>query len=65
MMSGQHRAGEIIEPNPARLAPITLAMWLGVGMAIPDYFRTATACTANTIGPAILANGFKALAVIK
>jgi hypothetical protein len=34
-------------------------------MAIPDYFRTATACTANTIGPAILANGFKALAVIK
>src|SRR3954470_4156395 len=63
-MSGQHRAGEVIEASHACLAPIPLPVGLGLIKAVSDH-GTAAACGAvNTLRPAMLAYQGEALGIL-
>src|SRR3954454_1502973 len=63
-MSGQHRAGEIVEASRACLAPIPLPVSLDLIKAVSDH-GTAAACGAvDTFRPAMLAHQGEALAIV-
>src|SRR4051812_5556385 len=63
-MSGQHRAGEVVEAPCACLAPIPLPVSLGLIKAVSDH-GTAAACGAvDTLRPAMLAYQGEALGIL-
>src|SRR4051812_42030063 len=63
-MSGQHRAGEVVEAPCACLAPILLPVSLGLIKAVSDH-GTAAACGAvDTLRPAMLAYQGEALGIL-
>src|SRR4051812_16567686 len=61
-MSGQHRAGEVVEASRACLAPIPLPVSLGLIKAVPDHGTAATCGAVDTLRPAMLAYQGEALA---
>src|SRR5215210_4090413 len=65
MVSGQRRAGEVVEAPGAGLAAIALPMRLGVIAPVADHRVTATPGTAHALGPAMLAHQREALGVIQ
>src|SRR4051794_2765568 len=52
MVSGQNSTGQVIEPRPAVLAPVSLPMPLIMAMA--DHGGTGTARAANTVRPSMV-----------
>src|SRR5215203_4478742 len=65
MVSGQRRAGEVVEAPGAGLAAIALPMRLGVIAPVADYPITAAPGTAHALGPAMLAHQCEALGVVQ
>src|SRR5215218_10785969 len=65
MVSGQRRAGEVVEAPSTRLAPIALPMRLGVVAPVADHRIAAAAGTAYTLAPAVLAHQREALGVVQ
>jgi hypothetical protein len=65
MMTGQHRAGEIVEAARTDFAPVTLAMRLCVIAPVANNRTVAASRAANAIGPAMLTHQREALGVIQ
>src|SRR6187455_2272522 len=65
MVSGQRRAGEVVETPGAGLAPIALPMRLGVVAPVADHRIAAAAGAAHALGPAVLAYQREALGVVQ
>src|SRR5919107_5203747 len=65
MVSGQHRAGEVVETPGAGLAAIALPMRLGVVAPVADHRIAAAAGTAHALAPAMLAHQREALGVVQ
>src|SRR3954453_6275646 len=65
MVSGQRRAGEVVEAPGAGLAAIALPSALRVVTPVPDDRIAAAAGTAHAIGPAMLAHQGEALGVVQ
>src|SRR4051812_30891965 len=65
MVSGQHRAGEVVKAPGAGLAAIALPMRLGVVAPVADHRIAAAAGTAHALRPAVLAYQRKALGVVQ
>ena len=63
-MSGQHRAGEIVEACGAGLAPVALPVRLGVVATVAHHGAAAAAGAAHALRPAVLAHQGEALGVI-
>src|SRR5690349_3828607 len=65
MVSGQHRAGEVVKAPSAGLAAIALPMRLGVVAPIADHRIAAAAGAAHALGPAVLAHQRETLGVVQ
>ena len=65
MMTGQHRAGEIVEAARTGFAPVTLAMRLCVVAPVANHHTVAAARAANTIWPAVLTHQREALGIVQ
>src|SRR5690242_20963793 len=65
MVSGQHRAGQVVEPSVARLAQIALPVPLSFVMAVADDHGTVAVRTAHAIRPAMLTHKLKAFGFVQ
>src|SRR5215207_6392394 len=65
MVSGQRRAGEVVEAPGARLAPVALPTRLRVVAPVADHRIAAAAGAAHALGPAVLAHQREALGVVQ
>src|SRR3954447_587840 len=65
MVSGQRRAGEVVEAPGARLASIALPARLRVVAPVADHRTAAAAGAAHALGPAMLAHQREALGVVQ
>src|SRR6476469_5081796 len=65
MVSGQHRAGQVVETPMARLAQIALPMPLSVVMTVADDCGTVAARTAHAIRPAMLTHKLEAFGLVQ
>ena len=64
VMSGQHRAGEVVKAPRAHLAPVSLPVRLGLVKAIADYGTAPAGRAADTLRPAMLAHQGEALGIV-
>ena len=65
MMSGQNRAGQVIEARLAGLAQLALARVPGIVMAVADHVAAVAGRAPHTVRPAMLADQVVALGVIE
>ena len=65
MMTGQHRAGEIVEAARTGFAPVALAMRLCVVAPVANHHTVAASRAANAIWPAVLTHQREALGIIQ
>src|SRR3954467_5373820 len=65
MVSGQHRAGEVVKAPGAGLAPIALPAPLRVIVPVADHRTAVTAGAAHALWPAVLAHEGEALGVVQ
>src|SRR4051794_40948056 len=64
MVSGQHRAGEVVKAPGAGLAPIALPAPLHIIVPVADHRTAVTAGAAHALWPAVLAHKGEALGVV-
>jgi len=64
VMSGQHRAGQVIEASRTRLTPVALPAGLRVVAPVPDDGAAVTCGAARTVRPAVLTHQREALGVV-
>lgn len=65
VMTGQNRAGEIVEARFAVLAQPALARVTGIVPAVPDHVATVARRAPHAIRPAMLADQVEALGVVE
>jgi hypothetical protein len=65
MMTGQHRAGEVVEAPRTRFAPIPLPVPLRVVAPVADHHAAAAPGATNTLWPAMPAHQRKALGIVQ
>ena len=63
-MSGQDRAGQVVEARSGSPCTVALPMPLRIVVAVADHRGAVTGRAANAIGPAMLADQLVALGVI-
>src|SRR3954466_15619355 len=63
-MSGQHRAGEVVEASRASLASIPLPVNLALIKAVSDHGIAAAGGAVDTLRPAMLAYQGEALGIL-
>src|SRR3954452_23201243 len=63
-MSGQHRAGEVVEASRASFAPIPLSVNLALIKAFSDHGIAAACGAVDTLRPAMLAYQGEALGIV-
>ncbi|KJB90574.1 hypothetical protein N826_38960 [Skermanella aerolata KACC 11604] len=64
MMSSQDGAGQVIEPRPAVLTPITLSVPLGLIMTMADHGGTGTGRAASAFRPSTVPDQLIAFGII-
>jgi hypothetical protein len=65
MMTGQHRAGEIVEAARTGFAPLALAVRLCVVVPVANHPSVAAARAAHAIWPAVLTHQREALGIVQ
>ncbi|MDO9712696.1 hypothetical protein Q7A36_30455 [Paracraurococcus sp. LOR1-02] len=65
VMPGQDRAGQVIEALAAGIAPVALAMWLAIIMAIAHHRLAVAAMTLHLLRPPMLPHHGEALGVVQ